>query len=505
MRGNILANVRTNDIPEHGLGPRLRSGLQHSLVCLAFVLSACGGGGDGSSNRVTATAPAPAPTPEPEPEPAFPPPHSQCSLTEAREDVLDIFEDIYYFNEIPSQVAKYQSIRANLTSYPSVDALLDDLRYQPGLFDRGFSYYATIEAVEQFFSAGEFFGFGFSLGIDADLSWRLIDVFGGSPADLSGLVRSDTITAVNGTPTSSLDPNAESSFGPAEEGVQRTLTIRSLGGSVRDVTLTKVAVDLDPVPQDRVQVFDVGGRRVGYVFFRTFIEDADEQLRSAFSTLGAQGIDDLVLDLRYNGGGLVSTAEIFGSLIAGNARAGLVFFSYEYNDWVETNFGGPDDLRQFHTEAAAIDGLQNVYYLTGSGSASASELTISGLAPYYQSNSHVIGATTFGKPVGQWGIDYCNDSMVLFVVTFRTVNADGEADYYGGIPPECTAPDDWDRLLGDPAEARLKAALDYAETSGAICNPPVLRAAASLSGAPVIHLMPDVEGNTLASRLLGAH
>jgi len=473
------------------------------LLSLVVVFCGCGGDGGGGGTRNVAAIPAASPAPAPA-APAFPAPHSQCTLIEAKRDVLDIFEDLYFFNEEPAQVAKYPAIRANLASYASVDALLDDLRYRSGIFDRGFSYYQTVEEVDQFFSAGEFFGFGFSMGIDFDGAWRLLDVFGGSPADLQGLIRSDTITAVDGTPTSALDSNAESTFGPSEAGVQRTLTIRSLDGSERDVPLTKEAVDLDPVPQDRVQVFDVGSRKVGYVFFRTFIEDADALLRSAFATLAAEGIDDLVLDLRYNGGGLVDTAEVLGSLMAGNARAGLVFFSYEYNDFVTTNFGGPDDIRQFHNEANALTGLDNVYYLTDSGSASASELTISGLSPY-MTRSVTVGARTFGKPVGQWGIEYCNDSMVLFVVTFRTVNSLGEADYYSGIPVDCQAADDWDRLLGDPEEGRFKAALDYIETSGAICTPPTMRAAMSTTGAPVFESPPSITGGSLASKLLGAH
>ncbi|MEJ2088427.1 MAG: hypothetical protein P8Y69_08120, partial [Gammaproteobacteria bacterium] len=72
-------------------------------------------------------------------------------------------------------------------------------------------------------------------------------------------------------------------------------------------------------------------------------------------------------------------------------------------------------------------------------------------------------------------------------------------------PADCAAPDDWDHLLGDPDEARLKAALDYIETSGAVCTPPVMAAAAaSLNGAPVLELPSDHDGISLARRFLGA-
>lgn len=425
--------------------------------------------------------------------------------------MLDIFENFYFFNTEPAQVAKYADIRSRLSTFTSVDALLDELRYQSGIYDRGFSYYATQEEVDQYFAAGEFYGFGFSLGIDSSGVWRLMDVFGGSPADNAGLTRGDTILAVDGTPTSSLDPNSESTFGPSQTGVRRTLRIRHLDASVVDVTLVKAVVDLDPVPPARVRVFDVGGRMVGYVFFRTFIEDADALLRQAMvslmdqaAALGGTGIDDLVLDLRYNGGGLVGTAEVLGSLMTG--RDGDIFFSYEYNDWVTTNYGDPnDDVRRFQLEANALPGLQNVYYLTDAGTASASELTISGVAPY-MSRSVTVGRRTYGKPVGQWGLEYCNQSMVLFIVTFRTVNSLGEADYYSGIPADCAAPDDWDHPLGDPSEARLAAALDHVESNGAICTAPVMRAAAqSLTGAPVAATAQSIAGPSLAAKLMDAY
>lgn len=479
------------------------------LICFALLaLAGCGGGG--SSDRSTAATPAAATSGT-----TLPAAHSQCSLPEARREVLEIMENFYFFNEFPEQVAKYADVRSRLDTFPSVDALLDELRYQPGSFDRGFSYYSTVEEVEQFFSAGEFYGFGFSLGIDSGGAWRLTDVFGGSPAAEAGLTRGATILSVDGTPTASLNPNAESTFGPSEVGLTRTLAVRLLDGTPDTVTLTKRTVDLDPVPPERVRVFEVGGRMVGYVFFRTFISNADALLRDAVVelqnqaiALGGIGIDDLVIDFRYNGGGLVSTAEVLGSLMAGSARQNnnTLFFSYEYNDWVTDNYGDASDFRYFQSEPAALDGLESVYYITDAGSASASELTISGMEPY-MTRSVTVGGRTYGKPVGQWGLEYCNESMVLFVVTFRTVNADGEADYYTGIPANCSVADDWDHLLGDPEEGRLDAVLDDIEANGGLCLPaqPVLRAAAqSLSGAPVFGRPGEIDGPTLAAKLIRA-
>lgn len=466
-------------------------------LVLLMLASGCGGGGGGGNNNAPPAAVASPPPP------AVAQPHSQCSLAVAKREVLSLFRDYYLFNDdvtYPGQTTKYATIEANLSSYPTVDALLDDLRYESGRYDRGFSFYATTEAVEQFYSAGEFVGFGFSLGIGTGNVWRVIDVYANSPAADAGWQRGDTILAVNGVATSGLDPNDSSVLGPAESGVSREFRIRFSGGAEAVVALTKRTVDLDPVPADRVQVFDVAGRRVGYVYFRTFVEDADAALRAAIGDLAAQGVDDLVIDVRYNGGGLVSTAEVLGGLLVGPGRAGQLFYEYLFNPQLSAAY---DEPRFFPLEADGFDALQNLYFLTDSGSASASELTLSGVSPYVSTRS--IGARTYGKPVGQWGLEYCNDSMVLFVVTFRSLNSVGEGDYFDGIAPDCGAPDDWNHLLGDPAEARLAATLDYIESNGAACAAVATTASASLQGGARFETRPVETGSTLAARWLRSY
>jgi hypothetical protein len=128
------------------------------------------------------------------------------------------------------------------------------------------------------------------------------------------------------------------------------------------------------------------------------------------------------------------------------------------------------------------------------------------MAPY-MTRSVTVGNTTYGKPVGQWGIEYCNESMVLFLVTFRTVNALDEGDYYTGIEANCSVADDWDHLLGDPSEGRLDAVLNDVETNGSSCTPlqPVMRAAAqSLYGAPVVEVPQPIAGHSLAAKMIRA-
>ncbi|MEZ5559297.1 MAG: S41 family peptidase [Pseudomonadales bacterium] len=464
------------------------------LLSLGLLLGGCGGGG-GSGGGTTPVATTPPP--------ALPPAaNSQCTLTEAKTEILDLFEQLYLYNEptYPGQQEKYATAAANLAAYPTVDALLDYLRYESGSYDRGFTYYLTVEEVDQFYRDAEFVGFGFSVAVDSTNAWRLIDVYTSSAAGAAGWQRGYTILSVDGVPTAQLDLFDPDTFGDAVAGVTRTFAVRDNAGTTSTVTLSKGIVDIEPVPADRIRTFDLGGRRIGYVFFRTFVQDADAQLRSAVAGLVADGVDEVIVDLRYNGGGLVSTAEVLGGLLAGPDRAGALFYEYRFNSSVANQY---DEARFFPLEADGFPLLQNLVFITDGRSASASELSINGLKPYVPTAT--IGERTFGKPVGQWGLQYCNDSMVLFLVTFRTLNADGEGDYYDGLPADCSAPDDWDHLLGDPDEARLKAALDYLESGGSLCTPPATLGTASLRGGAIVDLNRGQErGATLAARLLNA-
>jgi hypothetical protein len=227
------------------------------------------------------------------------------------------------------------------------------------------------------------------------------------------------------------------------------------------VSVTKAEYELDPV-SDRygVKILDDGGKKVGYINLRTFIvNSANQQLRDAVQQLRAQGITEVILDFRYNGGGLVSVAELLGDLL-GADKVGQLYSRTTFRASLASN----NETKNFATQAQAIAATKIAVIGTGS-TASASELVANAFIPYLGNNTALIGSNTYGKPVGQIARDRdaCDDR--LRVVAFQTENRDGGSNYYTGLASAygrtCRAADDIFTQLGDPNEASVKAALDF--------------------------------------------
>jgi len=237
-------------------------------------------------------------------------------------------------------------------------------------------------------------------------------------------------------------------FGAEQVGVTADIAWRTPGGASRQATLAKRLVTIPTVSQ--TAVLNAGSSRVGYIHFRNFVQPSVEALNTAFGQVREAGATELVLDLRYNGGGLVSVAQHLAGLIGGPPLVGQVFVQFTHND-KQTN---RNTAYRFEAKPQAL-GVTRLVVIATRGSASASEAVINGLRPYM--DVKVVGDTTFGKPVGQYGFDFCE--KVLYPVSFLVTNALGQADYFNGIPADCAAADDVDHPLADPGEASLAEAL----------------------------------------------
>jgi hypothetical protein len=227
--------------------------------------------------------------------------------------------------------------------------------------------------------------------------------------------------------------------------------------------------------------------KVGYMLFTDHIAPAEQQLVTAFDAMRTARINDLVIDLRYNGGGLLAIASQVAYMVAGSAAtAGQTFENYTFNDKhpsinpVTGNALTPvpffNTTLGFSTAAGlplpTLD-LRRVYVLTGAGTCSASESIINSLRGV---NVDVIqiGSTTCGKPYGFYPQDHCGTTY--FTVEFKGVNAVGFGDYTDGFSPNntpvvggtrgsgCSVADDFSYGLGDPNEARFAAALAHRNT-----------------------------------------
>ncbi|MEM7768431.1 MAG: S41 family peptidase [Pseudomonadota bacterium] len=295
----------------------------------------------------------------------------------------------------------------------------------------------------------------------------------------------DGVDLINATSQADIDTLNAGLF-PATPGETHVFTIQDPGAS-DSRTITLVSGNVSTKPVNRVSVIDTATGPVGYLLFNTFSPfAAEEELADAFNELSRAGVSDLVLDLRYNGGGLLAVASQLGYQIAGRAQTqGRTFEALRYN----TGIGGtspvtgqPNDPIPFYDSGlgftlpngaplSSLD-LPRVFVLTTERTCSASEAVINGLRGV-DVEVVVIGDVTCGKPFGFFPTDNCGETY--YTIQFQGVNDKGFGDYADGFVPQdsdfefgvqvpgCTVADDLTRELGDENEALLAAALQFRE------------------------------------------
>lgn len=303
-----------------------------------------------------------------------------------------------------------------------------------------------------------------------------------SPAGKAGIDRGCEITSVNGT-TSFTNTNSSLSFVyNAILGSTSTVTlgIRRADNTTFTTTLSPAGYDINPVLFDTVYTA-ANSKKVGYFGLYTFSSVFNDKgqatytktaLDKVFAKFASSGIKSLIVDLRYNGGGATTTAEYLDSAIAPSSAAGKTMYTYKYNDKLMTNLSSTG-LTETVKFPAATGGLQldNVFFITSSNTASASELTLNNLKPYVK--VLLVGEKTYGKPVGfiDFNISAYNPSGTvkyladLYAINFATHNANGEGDYYTGIAVDKAAIDYVNVPWGATADDdNLKKIMSYINT-----------------------------------------
>ncbi len=425
------------------------------------MLAACGGGGSGGTASTPPGNSGATPTPAPTPTPV-----ASCSLRARQDWAAATLNEWYLFPETLPATSNPASY-ANVDDY--IDALTAVARSQGR--DRYFTYLTSIKEEDAYYESGSSAGLGLRFATDpSGTRLFVIEAFEEGPALAAGIDRGAEILAI-GTGESDLRTTSSlfaaggsdaviDALGPDTTGTTRVLRIADASGT-RNVAVTKKDFSLAPVSNRYgARIIEDGGRRVGYLNLRTFILTADQPLREAFATFKAQGVTDIIVDLRYNGGGLVSTAKLLGDLLGANRATTDIFtrltFRPEKSAENETNYFAPQ------TQAVAAT---RIAFIGAGGTASASELVINAFLPYLGENVALIGANTYGKPVGQIAIDRAACDDRLRVVAFATQNAAGNAGYYGGLASSmsmtCQAVDDIAYPLGDAREASTRQALDF--------------------------------------------
>jgi hypothetical protein len=375
---------------------------------IAAALTACGGG---SSTGVDS---------------------SECSNDGQKQFVLDNLYAWYLWNDLlPAGIS--------IADYATPEALVSQVTREFGPQDATgnpvdlFSSVGSAQADSEFFGEGKFEGFGFSYRIldQATNDIRLSRVFSGSPAAAGGLGRGQRFLSLNGR--SIADIQANEGVGAVFDNTTVLFEMRRPDGTEFSSSITKDIVTIDPIPQHRI--IDIGnGVMVGYIELAQFISTADPVFDTVFAEFIAAGVADVIIDLRYNGGGLVSTANLLGDYLGAFANDARVFSETQFNaDRAAAN----NSTEFFELQGNSINLGRLVIIATG-GTASASELVTNSMEAWFDVT--LVGANTFGKPVGQIGL------------------------YFDGLPVDCFAPDDLNFPVGDAADPNMAAAMSYLNT-----------------------------------------
>ncbi|MEJ7737302.1 MAG: S41 family peptidase [Chitinophagaceae bacterium] len=404
-----------------------------------------------------------------------PPPATQIDLL--KDSVFLYSKEVYLWTEVIPDYQKFNPRGySGSTDLEAAENVMDGIRaLQP--LDR-FSFVTTEEEAAGI-QTGEDKDYGFFIKAAAtDLVpplepdstyWFVSYVYKSSPAGNAGVQRGWKISKINGTSitysNSSITLLNQVFFGTMNNAL---IQFTKSDGVDVSVNLTKGSFVANSVLHR--SILTSGSTKVGYLVFNAFFGQPSRiELGEAFTYFQSQGINELVVDLRYNGGGSVQTQDTLANLIAPQSANGKIMYKTIYNKTLQQNkhqlirkklgygsgFEEANNTEVF--KKAGNLNLSRAFFIVTGSSASASELLINNLKPYM--NVKLIGDTTYGKPVGFFGIPIYK--YVAYPISFKTVNSAGNADYYTGFVPDALVPDGVNKAWGDPSEPCLASAIKY--------------------------------------------
>jgi C-terminal processing protease CtpA/Prc len=369
---------------------------------------------------------------------------ADCTQKEQKKFVLRVMNDTYlWYREVPDTVP--------LENFDSPATLIEHLRYD--VYDK-WSVVVPQSLFDEIFLEGQMVGLGFSSQFDDAGNLIIEYVYRDSPAGRAGIGRGFQIISINGYSGDALGDEAvwEEVFGTERRaGVEVTMELQDPDGNLATHTLVTERVNINTVLHE--EIYESARGRVGYFVLEQFIETSEAELFAVFSRFEQAGIDELVVDLRYNTGGIIDVAAVLASLIRGVNGQDEVFQKFVHND----RYRDWDFVERFEASASGLD-LKRVVVLTTDYSCSASEALVSGLSPFM--TVVTIGQRTCGKPVGMYAHPFCD--QYILPIEFEGLNARDEGRYFDGIDVDCDAPDDFKSPFGR-GEAMLEAALHYVE------------------------------------------
>ena len=375
-----------------------------------------------------------------------------------KDSVLLFSQDIYLWNsQIPSTF--------NPRNFSDPDKVMSAIRnysQEPGFTQPVDRWSFAVKQDEwDDISAGVTQDFGLSVFFYAEGDLRVKSVEKRSPAARAGIRRGWRVTKLNGNANIS-NNNAEFIIQQVFNSKSTLFTFVKPDGNTVDVQLTAGTYQENPVFLDTV--YSTGGKKAGYFVFNSFLGDTTQiynDFQRIFSRFSQEGVSDIIIDLRYNGGGYVTVQNKLANYLVPAAGNGNLMMKQEFN----TNNKQYNSSTRF-SKIGSLN-LDRLFFIVSNNTASASELLINNLKPYL--DVKLVGpSNTYGKPVGYFPIPV--DDWYIFPVSFRTTNKNGEGNYFNGILLDKQVGDGLNKDWGDKDEAALSSILSFLNT-GSFSSP----------------------------------
>lgn len=379
------------------------------------------------------------------------PPTSQPD--KIKDSAILVGRELYlWYNKIPSTF--------DAQSYSDPNKIMEAIRaysQEPGFTGPVDKWSFAIKKTEwDNVSSGAAKDFGLDVFFRVDGDLRVKSVEKSSPAGIAGIKRGWKITKLNGS-TNITVANAQFIVTGVWQSQTSTFTFQKPDGSTVDMTLNAASYQENPIFLDTV--YTTGGKNVGYLVFNSFLGDTTaiaNKFQQVFAKFAANSVSEVIVDLRYNGGGYVSLQEKLANYLVKSSATGQIMMTQAFNDKYAQYF---NETTLFNKTGSL--NADKLYFIVSDNTASASELLINSLRPF--ADIKLVGPTkTYGKPVGYF--PYPVGTWYVFPISFRTTNKNGSGNYFGGMTLDNTVADGLDKDWGDISEASLASVLKYIGT-----------------------------------------